>query len=199
MKRTILFLLTISLWSALSSAVDAQQSTQKVEKPSTPKTEEKSAGQTPVEVLGRFKDTEAVTLILREGPYINFTTFIAFAEFPQPNVVSFKTAIVKPPEPLCEVTLTYERTKKVYLLSMSGCFLRSRGEFGPSVKDLPLTFVEGTGFSGKGTSTFKGHDLNVEAEIKQKDLDNHEWEVTFLVGDQKAFRYSFGTAKKKSK
>jgi hypothetical protein len=198
MKRTILFLVTITFWSALSSSVDGQQSTQNAEILSTPKAEEKQVEQTPETVLDRFKDTEASTLALRDGPNINIMPFIAFAEFPQPNVVSFKTAIVEPSRPLCEVTLTYEQTTKVYLLSISRCFVKSRGEFGPSVKDLPLTFVEGTGFSGKGTSTFQGLNLNVEAEIKQEDLDNHEWNVTFLVGDQKAFLYSFHTAKKKS-
>lgn len=196
MKRTILALLTFFLWSALSSAIDAQQSTQNVRNPSTPKAEEKLAGQTPVAVLGRFKDTEAATLVLRDGPYMNFMSFIAFAEFPQPNVVSFKTAMINAPYPTCEVMLNYERSKKAYLLSVSGCFLRSRGEYGPTVKDLPLTFVDGTGFSGKGTSTFKGHDLTVEAAINQKDLDNHEWEITFKAGDDKAFQYSFKTARK---
>ncbi|MFN2530674.1 MAG: hypothetical protein ABR555_05205 [Pyrinomonadaceae bacterium] len=146
--------------------------------------------------LEQFKGTEVGTLVVNEGPLIHFMSFGAEADLATKNTVAFRTTLIgSPDQPLFDFILKYDQAKKGFLFSVRTYYLNSNREYGPGVKDLPVSFVESSGFSGKGTATFKGQELQVTVAIKQKKTQDDEWEVTFASGDAMVFQYKFESKK----
>ena len=155
-----------------------------------------ATGQADGTTLARFKGTQGGTLVVKEANLVHFMSCFADADFKKTNAVSFTTTLMgSPSQPLFEFILRYEPRKKIHLFSVRTYYLNSSGEFGPAIKDLPVTFTEGDGFSGKGTAKLKGRDLDVTVAITQVEPQHHEWEVTFGARDAIAFQYKFDTKK----
>lgn len=158
---------------------------------------QKTTGQISTAALDAFKGTEGSTLVVKQGPLLNFMSFCADADFTTANTVAFRTTCMGSSEQsLFDFMLKFDPLKKGYYFSVKTYYLNSTREFGPAVKDLPVTYVEGTGFSGKGTTNYKGQDLQVTVAISQKETQHHEWVVRFSSGDSMAFQYEFESKKK---
>jgi hypothetical protein len=142
--------------------------------------------------LEQFKGTEAGTLVVKEGPLIHFMSFGAQADFATKNTVAFRTTLIgNPDQPLFDFIIKYDPVKDAHLFSVKTYYLNSNREYAPAVRELPVSFAEGKGFSGNGATTFKGQEFQVTVRVKQKEAQDHEWEVTFALGDAMAFQYKF--------
>ena len=208
MRRTIVMLASISLGAiclvgeAVCQPLQNKQTAQASRLQGQPSqrfvihASREQAVQANATALDQFKGTEAGTLVVKEGPLIHFMSFGAQADLGTKSTVAYRTTLIgSPDQPLFDFIVEYDAAKKAYLFSVKTYYLNSNLEYGPAVKDLPVSFAEGNGFSGKGATTFKGQELQVAVAIRHKETQHHEWEVTFTAGDAMVFQYKFDSKK----
>jgi hypothetical protein len=105
---------------------------------------------------------------------------------PDQNTIIFQMKRTASGEgPVFDTRLTYDRATKTYLLSV-------RTDSGDAIERMPVTYAEGTGFSGEGTLTHAGGTPHtVKATIVAVPDGGYEWTVNAPPENQTVFSFTF--------
>jgi len=147
------------------------------------------AGSSSVAPLDQLNGTVIPGLVIMDGGRVTFGRADMKAERVDTNTLAYKgTPYIGGSSHALRFILRYDPKVKIFGFSIEG-------EWGPVFADLPVTYAEGTGFTGRGVVKLKDKTTDWDGELKVVKNDKGKWDGKLVLSEKDPgrghFEYNF--------